>query len=81
VVRLELIEGLEYCLHQLVLCSQELLHLWGVVVVSIVGLTIVVVVPRFPHLRNVWRRDVLIFQNQIVPQTICYDFYLSLFKR
>jgi hypothetical protein len=68
VVRLELIEGLEYCLHQLVLCSQELLHLWGVVVVSIVGLsvvglTIVVVVPRFHHLRNVWRRDVLIFQN------------------
>jgi hypothetical protein len=34
--RLQLIEGLEDYLHQLVLCGQELLHLW-VVVVGIVG--------------------------------------------
>jgi hypothetical protein len=27
VVRLELIEGLDRCLHQLVMCSQELHHL------------------------------------------------------
>jgi hypothetical protein len=38
-VRLQLFEGLERCSHQLVLCSQELLHLW-VVVIGIVGLSV-----------------------------------------
>jgi hypothetical protein len=62
VVRLELIECLEHCLHQLVLHGQELLHLWvvviGIVGLSVVGLTIAVVVPHVHHLRNVWRRYV-----------------------
>jgi hypothetical protein len=63
VVRLELNEGLEVCLHLLVLCSQELLHLWVVVVVGIVGLsvpglTVAVVVPLVHHLRNFWKRDI-----------------------
>jgi hypothetical protein len=62
VVRLELIECLEHCLHQLVLHGQELLHLWvvviGIVGLSVVGLTIAVVVPQVHHLRNVWRRYV-----------------------
>jgi hypothetical protein len=49
-------------LHQLVLHGQELLHLW-VAIVSIVCLTVAVVVPRVHHLRNIWRRDILIFQN------------------
>jgi hypothetical protein len=85
-VQLQLIEGLEHCLHQLVLCSQELLHLWVVVVVGIIGLsvaslTVEMVVPRVHHLRNFWRRDTKIFQNRIKPQTICCDFYLPLFKR
>jgi hypothetical protein len=57
VVGLELIECLEYCLHQLILHGQEQLHLW-VVVVGIVGLTIAMVVPHVHHLRNVWRRYV-----------------------
>jgi hypothetical protein len=56
VVRLELIEGLEHYLHQLVLCSQGLLHL-SVVVVGIVGLSVVVlviivVVPCVHHLKD-----------------------------
>jgi hypothetical protein len=62
VVRLELIECLEHCLHRLILLGQELLHLWVVVVdivgLSVVGLTIAVVVPHVHHLSNVWRRDV-----------------------
>jgi hypothetical protein len=62
VVRLQLIECLKHCLHQLVLCGQELLHLWVVVVgiigLSVAGLAIVVVVPCVHHLRNFWRRDI-----------------------
>jgi hypothetical protein len=63
VVRLELNEGLEVCLHLLVLCSQELLHLWVVVVIGIVGLsvpglTVAAVVPLVHHLRNFWKRDI-----------------------
>ncbi len=55
-VWLQLIEGLVHCLYQLVLCNQELLHLW-VVVVGIIGLSVagldnVVVVPRVHHLKD-----------------------------
>jgi hypothetical protein len=43
-------------LHQLVLCSQERLHLWVVVVdifgLSVASLTIVVVVPHVHHLKD-----------------------------
>jgi hypothetical protein len=57
-VWLQLIEGVEHCLHQLVLCSQELLHLWvvvvGIVGLSVAGLTLVVVVPRVHHLKDFW---------------------------
>jgi hypothetical protein len=56
VVRLELIEGLDDCLHQLVLCSQELLHLWvvviGIIGLSVAGLAIAVVVPCVHHLKD-----------------------------
>jgi hypothetical protein len=56
-VQLQLIKGLEHCLHQLVLCSQELLHLWVIVVVgtvalSVAGLTVVVVVPHVHYLKD-----------------------------
>jgi hypothetical protein len=55
-VRLQLIEGLEHCLHQLVLCSQELLQLWvvaaGIVGLSVAGLTVAVVVPCVHHLKD-----------------------------
>jgi hypothetical protein len=54
-VWLQLIECLKHCLHQLVLGSQELLHLWvvvGIVGLGVAGLTIVVVVPHVHHLRD-----------------------------
>jgi hypothetical protein len=56
-VRLQLIECLEHCLHQLVLCGQELLHLWVVVVgiagLSVASLTVAVVVPCVHHLKDI----------------------------
>jgi hypothetical protein len=50
-----MVELLKHCLHQLILGSYELVHLW--VVVGIVGLvvadlTIAVIVPRVHHLRD-----------------------------
>jgi hypothetical protein len=61
-VWLQLIKGLEHCLHQLVLCSQELLYLWvvvvGIVGLSVAGLAVAVVVPRVHHLECFWRRDI-----------------------
>jgi hypothetical protein len=82
-VWLQLIEGLVHCLYQLVLCNQELLHLW-VVVVGIIGLSvahlvIAVVVPRVNHLRDIDKRHTY-FRIKMKPQTICCDFYLSLLK-
>jgi hypothetical protein len=54
VVRLELIEGMDQCLHQLVLCSQELLHLLfvGIVGLSATSLAVAVVVPRVHHQKD-----------------------------
>jgi hypothetical protein len=44
-------------LHQLVLCGQELLHLWVVVVgiagLSVASLTVAVVVPCVHHLKDI----------------------------
>jgi hypothetical protein len=56
-VWLQLIKGLEQCLHQLVFCSQELLQLW-VVGVGVLGLAIAVVVPCVQHLESFRRRDI-----------------------
>jgi hypothetical protein len=68
-------------LHQLVLCSQELLHLWVVVVgiigLSIAGLAVAVVVPCVHHLRD-FDKKYKYFRIEMKPQTICRDFYLSL---
>jgi hypothetical protein len=54
VVRLELIEGMDQCLHQLVLCSQKLLHLLfvGIVGLSAASLAVVVVVPHVNHQKD-----------------------------
>jgi hypothetical protein len=63
-VGLQFIKGQEHCLHQLVLCSQELLHLWvvvGIVGLSVASLAIVVIVPHVHHLESFWRRDIEIF--------------------
>jgi hypothetical protein len=79
-VRLQLIECLKHCLHQLVLGSQELLHLWvivGIVGLGVAGLIIAVVFPHVQHLRYFLYKY---FRIESKPQTICCDFYLSLLK-
>jgi hypothetical protein len=81
VVQPLLIECLKHCLHQLVLGGQELLHLWvvvGIVVLSVAGLTMVVVVPRVHHLRD-FDKNYKYFRSESQPHTICCDFYSSLF--
>jgi hypothetical protein len=73
---------LKHCLHQLILGSQELLHLWvvvGIVDLSVAGLTIVVVVPHVHHQRD-FDKKYKYFRIESKPQTICCDFYLSLIK-
>jgi hypothetical protein len=73
---------LKHCLHQLILGSQELLHLWvvvGIVGLSVAGLTIVVVVPHVHHQRD-FDKKYKYFRIESKPQTICCDFYLSLIK-
>jgi hypothetical protein len=50
-VRLHVVEGLQYILHQLVLSSNQLLDVdWIVVVVGVAGLVIALVVPYVHHL-------------------------------
>jgi hypothetical protein len=54
-VRVHMIEHLKHYLHQLILGSYELLHLWvvvGIVGLVVAGLTITVIVPRVHHLRD-----------------------------
>jgi hypothetical protein len=54
-VRLQMIECLKHCLHQLILSSYELLHLWivvGIVGLVVASLAIAMVVPRVHHLRD-----------------------------
>jgi hypothetical protein len=60
-VGLHVVEGLQHCLHQLILGGDQLFEVnivVGVVVVGIVGLIIAGVVPCVHHLRNVWRKEV-----------------------
>jgi hypothetical protein len=49
-----MVEHLKYCLHQLILCRYELLHLW--VVVGIVGLAVALAIPRVHHLSDFLRK-------------------------
>jgi hypothetical protein len=59
-VRLQMIEHLKHCLHQLILCGNQLLQLRvvvgivGLVVASLVvaGLAVILVIPRVHHLRD-----------------------------
>jgi hypothetical protein len=70
-------------LHQLVLCGQELLCLWvvvvGIVGLSVTSLAIAVVVPCVHHLRDI-DKEYKYFRIKTKPQPICCDFYLSLLK-
>jgi hypothetical protein len=50
-----MVERLKHCLHQLILGSYELLHLWvvvGMVGLVVAGLTVALIVPRVHHLRD-----------------------------
>jgi uncharacterized membrane protein YhaH (DUF805 family) len=54
-VRLQMVECLEYSLHKLILSGYELLHLKvviGVVGLAVAGLTVTLIVPRVHHLRD-----------------------------
>jgi tetrahydromethanopterin S-methyltransferase subunit F len=64
-VRLQMIEHLKYCLHQLILRCYKLLQLCivvgivGLVVgLVVVGLTIALAIPHVHHLRDFFRREV-----------------------
>jgi hypothetical protein len=48
-VRLHVVKGLQYNLHQIVLGGDQLLEIDGVVVVGVAGLAIALVVPCVHH--------------------------------
>jgi hypothetical protein len=54
-VQLQMVERLKHCLHQLILSSCELLHLWvvvGTVGLVVAGLTVTLIVPCVHDLRD-----------------------------
>jgi hypothetical protein len=54
-VRLQMVECLEYSLHKLILSGYEFLHLKvviGVVGLAVAGLIVTLIVPRVHHLRD-----------------------------
>jgi hypothetical protein len=56
-----MVERLKYCLHQLILCVYELLHLWvvvGIVGLIVASLTIALSVPRGHHLSDFFKKRV-----------------------
>jgi hypothetical protein len=60
-VWLQIVECLEYSLHELILSAYELLYLsvvGGVLGVSIAGLTVAWIVPCVHHLRDFDKRDI-----------------------
>jgi hypothetical protein len=60
-VWLQMVERLKYCLHQLILCVYELLHLWvvvGIVGLIVASLTIALSVPRGHHLSDFFKKRV-----------------------
>jgi hypothetical protein len=82
-VGLHVVEGLQHCLHQLILGGDQLFEVnivVGVVVVGIVSLIIAGVVPCVHHLRMFGEGRYTCVRIEMYPETICYDFYLSLFK-
>jgi hypothetical protein len=57
-VRLQMVECLEYNLHELILSGYELLYMRAIVGVAIAGLTIAWIVPCVNHLRDFDKRDI-----------------------
>jgi hypothetical protein len=70
-VQLHFNECLGHCLHQLVLCSRELLHLWAVIVgivgLSVAGLAIAVIIPCVHHL-TILIRNISILESKRNPK-------------
>jgi mannitol-specific phosphotransferase system IIBC component len=66
-VRLQMVEYLEYNLHELILSGYELLYqrvVVGVVGVAIAGLTIAQIVPCVHHLRDFYKRDISFLESK-----------------
>jgi hypothetical protein len=57
-VQLQMVECLEYSLHEQILSGYELLYLRVVVGVVVAGLTIAWIVPCVHHLRDFDKRDI-----------------------
>jgi hypothetical protein len=51
-VRLQMVECLEYSLHKLILSGYELLHLRVVVGLAVACLTVALIIPCVHHLRD-----------------------------
>jgi hypothetical protein len=75
-VRLQMVEYLEYILHELILCGYELLYLrvvGGVVGLAVAGMTIAWIVPCIHHLRDFSQERHKL--SRIETPTVCCDFY------
>jgi hypothetical protein len=60
-VRLQIVECLDYSLHELILSGYELLYLWvvvGGVSLVVAGLTVAWIVPCVHHLRDFDKTDI-----------------------
>jgi hypothetical protein len=57
-VRVQMVECLEYNLHELILTGYELLYLRVIVGAAIAGLTVAWIVPCVHHLRDFGKRDI-----------------------
>jgi hypothetical protein len=78
-VRLEMVECLEYNLHEQILSGYELLYLGIVVGVAIAGLTIALIVPCVHHLRDLGQERYKF--SRIKTPTICCDFFINLYLK
>jgi hypothetical protein len=56
-----MVEHLKYCLHLLILCGYELLHLWvivGIVGLIVADLPVALAIPRVHHLSDFFKKRV-----------------------
>jgi hypothetical protein len=78
-VRLQMVECLEYNLHELILSGYELLYLRVVVGLAAACLTVAWIVPCVHHLSDFDKRDISF--SRIETPTICYDFFINLYLK
>jgi hypothetical protein len=72
-VRLHVVEGLQYSLHQIVLGGNQLLEIDGVVGVGVAGLAIALAVPCVHHLTGLSSTDIRFYGTL----TICNKGYME----